>query len=96
VCVWPASPQAPLLAWALIAQRAQGPAPAWLHDQTRERALPRAGYAPEPELVALLTRLAMRRKPANAAADQGTARATHSAGARERTLECERSSTWDE
>jgi hypothetical protein len=53
---WPRAARAPLMAWALIAQRVRERAPAWLQHAP----MPRAGYTPEPELVALLTRIARR------------------------------------
>jgi len=94
VCVWPATPPAPLLAWALIAQRAQAPAPPWFQAEARECSLPRAGYTPEPELVALLMRLVTRSErtrrtgmDTNAAAEAtnmtDTSDTPHAMGARE-------------
>jgi len=56
-CVWPREAAHPLRAYALLAQRARGnraALPPWLSTAP----LPRAGYTPQPQLVALLSRIA--------------------------------------
>jgi hypothetical protein len=55
---WPALPAAPVRAYRLVAQAESGQAPpAWVHEAPLP--LPRPGYKPPPELLALLRRCAL-------------------------------------